>query len=68
VFREHRLRLGNVFLRKQCADSLRSRRAEGGSVPSSVEKEKRRNLLLSKQGPHNEDGGLRREGSYHDQG
>jgi YD repeat-containing protein len=39
-----------------------------GCVPSSVEKEKRRNLLLSKQVPHNEDGGLRRARSYHDEG
>ena len=39
-----------------------------GCVPSSVEIEKRRNLLLCKQVPHNEDGGLRRARSYHDEG
>jgi hypothetical protein len=43
-------------------------RIQSGCVPSSVEKEKRRNLLLSKQVPHNEDGGLRRARSYHDEG
>ena len=37
-----------------------------GSVPSFVEKEKRRNLLLTKQIAQRGEGGLRREEGYHD--
>ena len=37
-----------------------------GSVPSFVEKEKRRNLLLTKQIAQRGEGGIRREEGYHD--
>ena len=37
-----------------------------GSVPSFVEKEKRRNLLLTKQIARRGEGGIRREEGYHD--
>jgi hypothetical protein len=37
-----------------------------GSVPSFVEKEKRRNLLLTKQIAEKGEGGIRREEGYHD--
>ena len=39
---------------------------EQGSVPSFVEKEKRRNLLLTKQIAQRGEGGIRREEGYHD--
>ena len=42
------------------------RRAVTGSVPSFVEKEKRRNLLLTKQIAQRGEGGIRREEGYHD--
>jgi hypothetical protein len=37
-----------------------------GFVPSFVEKEKRRNLLLTKQIAQRGEGGIRREEGYHD--
>ena len=40
--------------------------ADRGSVPSFVEKEKRRNLLLTKQIAPRGEGGIRREEGYHD--
>ena len=43
-----------------------SRGAAAGSVPSFVEKEKRRNLLLTKQIAQRGEGGIRREEGYHD--
>ena len=39
---------------------------ESGSVPSFVEKEKRRNLLLTKQIAQRGEGGIRREEGCHD--
>ena len=41
-------------------------RTDEGSVPSFVEKEKRRNLLLTKQIAQRGEGGIRREEGYHD--